>query len=158
MTLGQYLHECRTKTGKSVPKIAAELFATGKFGLYKNQLSFEKCLQNLEKDKGDSDPAKRNLKMFDGRVALWAKVYGAEEAMLQKLLNQKPQPREEPVNGEPNARTCRGHNLFIVFSVLKQYNDIPEREFERVVNFVEKLDVVPTEEIIRAYVSQIVRK
>jgi hypothetical protein len=158
MTLGQYLYECRTTAHRSLPKVAAELFATGKFGQYKTGLSFEKCVSNLEKDRGERNLTKRNLKMFDGRVALWAKAYWTEEAMLHKLLRQELPQTEVAAEGEPKARNCRGHNLFITFSVLKGYGNITEREFERVINFVEKLDFVPTEEIIRAYVSQIAKK
>lgn len=158
MTLGQYLSECRVKACRSLPKTAAELYASGKFGQYKTALSFEKCVSNLEKDRGEKDLTKRNLKMFDGRVSLWVKAYGAEEVILQKLLHQELPAKALVVKDGSRARNCRGHNLFMVFSVLKRYDKITERELERVVNFVEKLDVVPTEEIIRAYTSQIIRE
>ncbi len=158
MTIGEHLKDRRQEAGKTLLSVARELFSTGRFGHYKNLESFMRSISNLERDNGEKDRTKRNLKMFDGRIDLWAKAYGTDKGLLTMLLGQDIEPEETDVNDGIKARTCRGHNLFLVFSVLKEYSKISEREHERVIKFVERLDVVPTEEIIRAYVSQVVKK
>lgn len=158
MTLGEYLRECRTKLKKSEPEVAAELFATGRFDLFKNEQAFIKQISNLEINASGKSLTKRNAKLFNGRLRLWVKAYGADEATLKTLVNQEINLETDALAARPRARNCRRNNLFLVFTVMKGLPDVGQRELEQVMGFVERLDIVPTEEIVRAYALQILKK
>lgn len=157
VTLGEYLKECRIAAKKSQPTIGAELFGSGKFLHYQNEPAFVRILSCLENGTEEKNVKKRNAKLFDGRLALWAQAYEASETKLKELVEKDEVCVPKTSRAEKKTSNSCWSNLFLVFTVLKDFPGAGEDDLRRVMQFVEGLDVALTRELVHMYASNIIK-